>query len=50
MDKPVTLATLSTQDIGRRQTKQNHNTEHKIDEQHGSHQKQGRGDPCARVG
>ena len=34
MDKPVTLGILSTQDIGRRQAKQKHNTESSKDEQH----------------
>jgi hypothetical protein len=39
MDNLEKMATLGTQDTGRRQTKQKHNTESKNDEQHGTHQK-----------
>ena len=34
MDYPQTLEALGTQDIGRIQTKQKHNTENQKDEQH----------------
>jgi hypothetical protein len=38
MNNPGKLATLGTQNTGRRQTKQKHNTEYLNDEQHGPHQ------------
>ena len=41
MDNPEKMATLGNQDIGRRQTKTQHNTEHQKDEQHGPHKTPG---------
>ena len=41
MDNPETLATLDTQDIGQRQTKQQQKNRKQKDEQHGPHQKPG---------
>jgi hypothetical protein len=41
MNNAQKLATLCTQDTGRRTPKQKHNTENQTDEQHRPHQKQG---------